>query len=140
MFDNNFAPNPFLPYPNDSNDGGIGIFLNGKKLTFDVEPRIVNNRIVVPLRAIFEAFGATVEFNYAERTVTSKLEDKVVVLIIGDDSPSVNGQTVLIDQPAIIINNRTLAPLRFVAEAFGGTVEWNSATHVAEIHTNNNKP
>ncbi|MCL1842306.1 MAG: copper amine oxidase N-terminal domain-containing protein [Defluviitaleaceae bacterium] len=52
---------------------------------------------------------------------------------MGSLSPTVNGVVVPIDQSGVIVDGRTLAPLRFVAEAFGGTIEWNSETQTAII-------
>ena len=112
---------------------GIKVIIDGKAMTFEVPPRIVNDRILVPLRAIFEEMGADVEYDDETRTVTATKGDTVVVLTIGDASPTVNGVVVTIDQPGIVVDNRTLAPLRFVAEAFGGTVEWVDATKTATI-------
>jgi len=65
--------------------------------------------------------------------VTGTKDDTVVILKIGDTSPTINGIVVPIDQPAVIKENRTLAPLRFVAEAFGGTVDWEGSTQTAFI-------
>jgi hypothetical protein len=112
---------------------GINVILNGNPLSFDVQPQIVNGRTMVPLRAIFEAMGATIDWDGATQTVTATNGDTVVVLTVGDTSPTVNGQIVIIDQPGIIVGGRTLAPLRFIAEAFGGTVEWDNATQTAVI-------
>ena len=112
---------------------GIQVIIDGKVLAFDVQPQIVNGRTLVPLRAIFEEMGAEIEYDGATQTVTATKEDTVVVLTIGGTSPTINGVIVSIDQPGIIVDGRTLAPLRFVAEAFGGSVEWNGDTQTATI-------
>jgi alpha-tubulin suppressor-like RCC1 family protein len=113
--------------------GGISVLLNGSPMTFDVQPQLMNGRTMVPLRAIFEAMGAEIEWDGTTRTATATRGDTVVVLTIGSTSPTVNGQVVPIDQPGVIVDGRTLAPLRFVAEAFGGSVEWDGATRTATI-------
>jgi len=112
---------------------GVDVFLDEEMLSFDVPPRSINNRVMVPLRAIFEEFGATVSWNAATQTVTASKDDTLVVMTIGCTSPTVNGQVVRIDLPGVIINGHTLAPLRFIAEAFGGTVNWDGATRTASI-------
>ncbi|MCL2166688.1 MAG: copper amine oxidase N-terminal domain-containing protein, partial [Clostridiales bacterium] len=112
---------------------GIKVILNGKALVFDVPPQIVNGRTLVPLRGIFEEMGAAIEYDGATQTVTATKDGTVVILTIGDTSPAINGAVVPIDQPGIIVDGRTLAPLRFVAEAFGGSVEWNGDTQTATI-------
>jgi hypothetical protein len=112
---------------------GVKVLLDGNLMTFDVPPQIINNRTMVPLRAIFEAMGAKVDWVGETQTVTGTKDDTVVILKIGDTSPTINGIVVPIDQPAVIKENRTLAPLRFVAEAFGGTVDWEGSTQTASI-------
>jgi len=112
---------------------GVTVILDGEVMSFEVEPRIMNGRTMVPLRAIFEAMGATIEWDGVTQTVRATKGSTVVVLVIGDTRPTVNGEVVAIDQPGVIVNGRTLAPLRFVAEAFGGTVEWDGGTQTATI-------
>ena len=111
--------------------GEVSVEFNGEKLSFDVPAQIYNGRTLVPLRAIFEKMGA--EVDYEDGVATATKGDTVVVLTIGDSSPTIDGVVVPIDQPAIIVNERTLAPLRFVAEAFGGSVEWDPASSTASI-------
>jgi len=111
----------------------IKVLLDGRELQFDVPPQIFSGRTMVPLRVTFEEMGATVNYNDATKTITAKKADTVVVLTIGDTSPTINGQVVEISQPAIIIEGRTLVPLRFVAEAFGAEVVWSSATQTVTI-------
>jgi len=106
---------------------------NGEKLSFEVPAQNVNGRVLVPLRAIFEKMGATVDWNPDTETATAKKGDQVVILKINDTKPTVDGKVVEIDQPGVILNGRTLAPLRFVAEAFGGSVEWVSGSNTAFI-------
>ena len=109
--------------------------MDGKTLSFDVPPQVVNSRTLVPLREIFEKMGASIEWDGDTRTVTATKGGTVVVLAIGSNSPTINGQAVTIDQPGIIVDGRTLAPVRFVAEAFGGTVSWDGDTRTASIKT-----
>ena len=113
----------------------IKVFLNGRSLRFDVPPQTVNGRTLVPLRGIFDELRASVFWNSSTRTVFARRDGVEVVLTIGDTAPTVNGRVVPIDQPGIIVDGRTLAPLRFVAEAFGATAGWDSATRTVHIST-----
>jgi len=88
---------------------------------------------MVPLRAIFEAMEASVSWDAQTQTVTGTRGNTVVTLTIGSTSPTVNNRTVTIDQPGVIIDGRTLVPLRFVGEAFGATVDWDSSTRLVTI-------
>src|SRR5665647_1433853 len=68
------------------------VILNGTKMQFEVDPTIENGRTLVPLRAIFEAMGASVEWNETTRTVTARRGSNTVVLPLGSTSPTVNGK------------------------------------------------
>ncbi len=105
------------------------VMLDGKPLMFtDAEPTIENGRTLVPLRAIFEAMGAEVFWNQNTNTATAIKGNTRVVLPIGSLQPTINGSVQQLDVPARIINGRTMAPLRFVGEAFGGNVRWDQGT------------
>ncbi len=102
----------------------IRVVLYGEEIVFDVPPQIINSRTMVPLRAIFEALGASVDWNGDTRTVTSVKDDVTVQLTIDDTTMYVNGTAVTLDTPACIVESRTLVPVRAVSEAFGILVEW----------------
>lgn len=102
--------------------------LDGRQLTFDVPPIIENGRTLVPLRAIFEAMGAKVVWDEANYTAKAAKGNTIVIIPIGSTTPTVNGKITQLDVPAKIVNGRTLAPLRFVGEAFGGQVNWDAKT------------
>ncbi len=110
----------------------IRVVLDGQMLQFDVPPVIENDRTLVPLRVIFEALGADVEWNGETQTVTAKRSDTEIKLIIGGEA-YVNGQAVELDVPAKIIEDRTLVPLRFVSEALGCQVDWDGVTRTVSI-------
>ncbi|HPT70582.1 MAG TPA: stalk domain-containing protein [Syntrophomonas sp.] len=109
------------------------IDINGQQLTFDVPPTIEDGCTLVPLRTIFEAMGATVGWDQDTRTATAVKDETTVVLQIGSTAPTINGQVKQLDVPAKIIDGRTLAPLRFVGEAFGCTVDWDQASQLISI-------
>jgi len=135
---------PTASAPSADVEKPIQVFLDGKELQFsDAVPIIQNGRTLVPLRTIFEAMGATVEWDEATRTVKASTATTTVVLPIGSLAPTVNGLVWNIDVPAQIINSRTLAPLRFVGEALGGLVAWDSTARRVDITSppkSNNPP
>ncbi len=90
------------------------------------EPVIVDGRTMVPLRAIFEAMGAEVNWNGDTSTVTAVRGDTEISLTIGSNEIYVNGEAKELDTPAQIINERTMVPVRAVAESFGCEVDWNN--------------
>ena len=113
----------------------ITVILDGRTLEFDVSPRLINGRTLVPLRVIFEELGATLNWDNSTQTITAVRNGTVVKLTVGDTSPTVNGKIVPIDQPAIAVNGRILVPLRFVAEAFDVKVGWDPAKWIVTITT-----
>ena len=88
---------------------------------------------MVPLRAIFEALGASVEWDDATKTVTSVKGDTTVKLTIGNAAITVNGEDKALDVPAQIVDSRTLVPVRAIAESFGCDVAWDDATKTVTI-------
>ncbi|MGQ9532609.1 MAG: copper amine oxidase N-terminal domain-containing protein [Desulfotomaculales bacterium] len=129
---------PATPQPGEQpatpSPGGITVLLNGQPLSFDQPPVIVNDRTLVPLRAIFEALGAEVNWDGATQTVTATRGDTVIILVIGSPVAFKNGQPVTLDQPALLMGGRTMVPVRFVSEAMGAEVNWNGATQTVSIY------
>ena len=111
----------------------IQVFVKGQKLSFDSQPVIQNSRTLVPLRAIFEALGATVQWDNASRTVTAQKDGHKIGLTIGKSQATVDGQTKTLDVPASIQNGRTLVPLRFIGEAFDNQVNYEKVDGIAVI-------
>jgi hypothetical protein len=110
------------------------VILNGQELVFNVPPVIEQGRTLVPLRVIFEALGANVNWDGRTRTVTATKDGTEIKLIIGGRAYK-NNQPVALDVPAKIVNGRTLVPLRFVSEALGAKVNWDAKTQVATIRS-----
>ena len=112
----------------------ITVTLNGEAIDFaDQAPEIVEGRTLVPLRAIFEALGASVEWDQATKTVTSSMDDVTIKLTIGDNTLYRNGEGVTLDVAAQILNGRTMVPARAIAEAYGVGVEWDAATRTVVL-------
>ncbi len=120
---------PDIPVISDGQ--GISIYVDGKKL--DQPVMLVNDRTLVPMRAIFEALGADVSWNDAEKTVTAKKDEIVIVLKIGSEKFFKNLENVPLDTPAVIQNDRTYIPLRAVSEALENNVDWNGETKTITI-------
>ena len=97
----------------------------------DYPPFIFNGRTMVPLRFIGESIGAVVDWDSVVRIVTITLEDssgskKILKLSPDSTLASLNGIAYEMDTPPVIRNDRVYVPIRFIMEAFGAKVEWNS--------------
>ena len=119
-------------------ENDIQVKLDGKTLSFDVPPQIINDRTMVPLRAIFEALGASVEWNQKTKTVTSTKGDTTIKLTIDSNTMYVNDNTVTLDSPACVVNDRTLVPVRAISEAYKTKVDWNGDTRTVVISSSDN--
>ncbi len=112
----------------DSVNSGIHVLYNGKRISFHSyaqNPEILEGRTLVPLRSIFEAMGADVEWDGATSTATAKRGNVTVNIQIGSSAIYKNGNAIPVDVPAQLINGRTMVPARVIAEAFGADVQWN---------------
>ncbi|NLT94778.1 MAG: DUF4430 domain-containing protein, partial [Clostridia bacterium] len=101
-------------------------FINGAKDWTDVPPTILNGRTMVPIRLIAEGLGAKVEWLEDSRMVAIKSGPKTLSFAIGQ---LVEGM----DTPAVILNLRTMVPLRYVSENLGARVLWFDDTKTIEI-------
>ena len=110
----------------------ITVMVDGKFVEFDVPPTVIDGRTLVPVRGIFEALGATVEWDQATKTASSKLGNISVSLTLGSNVMKKNDEEITLDVAATIIDGRTLVPARAIAEAYGCTVNWVNYTR--EVH------
>jgi len=113
----------------------IRVTVDGRELTMDVPPTVRNGRALVPMRAIFEALGARVSWEAQTKKITGTRGTTVITLYIGRTSAIVNGRTVPLDVPPLIINGRTLVPTRFIAENLGAQVVWDSSNRLVTIRS-----
>jgi uncharacterized protein YkwD len=121
----------------DENTSEIRVLIDNVAVEFYVPPQIVSGRTLVPMRAIFEALGATVDWDSATQTVTALTRwEQTVILTVGSTEISVDGSLSQMDIAPIIQNGRTLVPARFVAQALGYEVHWDSINSNVLINTN----
>lgn len=113
----------------------VTVFLDGKELEFDVPAQTINDRTMVPIRAIFENMGAIVEWDEATSSAICTKDSTVVKMTIDSKDMYINNQVKELDVAPVVINGRTLAPARYVAEAFGADVQWDAATQRVNIFT-----
>lgn len=114
-------------------DDGIKVKLNGALLAFDVPPQTIKDRTMVPMRKIFEALGATVEWDEQANTATAVKDDDTIVIAVDSMKMTKNGQEIALDVPARLINDRMLVPVRAVSEGLGATVAWDENTRQVDI-------
>ncbi len=116
----------------------IKITIDGVQLETQISAKIINDRTLVPMRAIFEAMGAKVEWDNSTRTVIGTKDNDKIKLQIGNPKANINGKEIILDTPAIIESDVTLVPVRFIAESIGADVGWDNETRTVIITTKNN--
>ena len=113
--------------------GAVDLYVDMNKIATDTPPMVVDGRTLVPVRAIFEAIGATVTWDDSTRTATGIRGDVVVSIQIDNTTAYVNGQPRILDVPAQIINGRTMVPARFISESMGCDVTWDQPTQTVGV-------
>lgn len=123
----------------------IEVKLNDKYIDFTdnegnrVDPTLINSRTMVPMRKIFETFGAEVEWDGATQKVTAKTNNKEISLQINNknamlkDIESDETKTITLDSEPVILDGRTMVPVRFIAESLDKQVGWDSENRVVVI-------
>lgn len=119
-------------FPCSAND--IGIYINGESQQFEPAAFISKNRTMVPMRAIFEKLGAELFWDDIKKEVTAKRNGNEIKLAIGDTLAHLNASEIILDAPAVIVNSRTMVPLRFVSESLGANVVWDAETRTVSIN------
>lgn len=113
------------------------IFVDGERVVFDdAEPLVVNDITYVPLRKVFEAIGAYVDWNGETNTIYATKRFNYLSLTLGDNFFYINGDQKELSQPIIAENGRTFVPLRVLSEAMGAKVKWNPDNGAIGITTN----
>lgn len=107
--------------------------INGVRKNLDVAPFTIQNRTMVPIRFISESLGATVDWNAEEQQITIQLNGDTMIIWLGKKTAIVNGRTVTLEVPAQLSQNRTVVPLRFVAENLKQKINYNSSTKTITI-------
>lgn len=119
----------------------VKVKVNGAEVKFpDAQPYIdpANKRTMIPIRFVSEELGSHVSWNQKTQVVSMmRAENQTlsIFLKIGENQANVNGVVKKFDAKAVLKNNRTFVPLRFVSETLGAKVEWNEAERTVAIST-----
>lgn len=117
----------------------VPVYLNNKAITFaanDAQPQIFQNRTYVPIRTTCDALGLTIDWNSKTETLTFTREGVTIAHTMRSKIVYINGVKQTFDTASINKNNRTLMPIRMLAESIGATVTWDNDTRSVHITTN----
>ncbi|WP_162551111.1 copper amine oxidase N-terminal domain-containing protein [Paenibacillus tepidiphilus] len=114
----------------------ITVSINGSNVAFPAgTPYLSNNSVLVPFRAVFEKLGLGVLWDAKSGTVTGSGNGLTITLTVGSSRATVNGIVKKLTVAPVSKAGTTYVPLRFIAEATGGTAVWNAAGRNVVIKT-----
>lgn len=114
---------------------GIGVVLDGESLELETQPVMIDDRVLVPMRAVFEAMGATVIWHGDVGSVEAVKGDISMMIGIDMKYMIVNKKQIQLDVPARLIGDYTMIPIRAVSEVFGCNVDWDESSQTVYIET-----
>ena len=109
----------------------VTIIINGTAIDKEPPARLVNGRVLIPLRKVFNALGADVV--YENKIITATRGERVVILSPNVNQASIDGQDVLLDVPPLLFDAATYVPLRLVAQALGDVVVYDAPTKTITV-------
>lgn len=116
----------------------VKIVIDGKIGTYNNTPISMNDRTLLPLKEILVNLGVQddnehIIWNADERSVTIKKDSKEIILKIGSDKATVNGEELVLDASPVIYKDKTYIPVKFVAQSLGKKVVWDGSSQCVLI-------
>lgn len=113
----------------------IIVTIDGKTIPFSSEPILKNNSVLVPMRQIFEALDAQVDWIASTKSILAKKGNVSIELKIGSKVAYKNGVSIQLVAAPQVFNGVTYVPPKFIAESLGCLVEWSKNTNTLAITT-----
>ena len=114
----------------------IYVYIDQERVEFDVNPIIKENRVLVPMRKIFETLDAQVTWHDETKSVYANKENIGIKLTIDSNLININGEEIIMDSSPILHKGTTLVPLRIISETYGFEVKWIPENKEVRIITN----
>lgn len=111
----------------------ISVYIDNKKIEFDVKPQIIDGRTMVPMRKIFEELDAIVQWFGKTQEIFATKGTINISMTINDSIMYKNGNGIILDVPPCIVDGRTLVPIRAVSSSLGAKVEWDGSKRAVYI-------
>lgn len=117
-----------------SAESDISISVNGELITPEQPPVVINERTLVPVRAVCEALGLNVDWKPKYQEIIISRGSDFVKLGIDYHTINVNDSLSYIDTAPTLVNGVTCVPIRYVVEPFGAAVDWNAETRTVVVY------
>ena len=116
---------------------GISVVVNGSPLVATAPAVMVNGTVMLPFRSVFNALGVSdsqITWNAAQKSIEVRTSDeRYVFLVVGNRGALVNDKMLTLPVAPFIQNGSTFVPVRFVSEALGAAVKWDSTSKTVFI-------
>lgn len=116
---------------------GYGLSIDGDLIMTEAAPINHQGSILVPMRDIFEGLGAQVAYDAGTRQITGQYGKVKIVMKLGAKEADRNGETLAMQQPPVLMDGRVYLPVRFIGEALGVKVSYNSQYRIVEVFSEN---
>jgi hypothetical protein len=104
------------------------VTLNGRPISFDVLPMVVEGIPFTPFRHLFEEAGGTVKWIHDSKTVEAEGEDTSLRFRVGEEFGILNGTQFLFERTPILQSGRTIVPLSFISSTLKMDVQYDPNT------------
>lgn len=113
----------------------IKILLDDTQIVLSSQPVVISGVTLVPISDILRPIGAEIGWNSTTQTATIKKDSTEIVIVIGQNYATVNGNKINLALPARLQSGRTMIPLRFVSESLGYNVQWDGVNRKIFVDT-----
>lgn len=114
----------------------LSIYLDGRKLSFAVQPKTMQGTTYLPVRALYEALGAEVHWDPQTRLVTATADGLVIKIDLTQGTITRNGSLLKLDAPApVVLNRQIYLPIRVVSATLDKTVTWEEQSRSIYLTT-----
>lgn len=111
------------------------MIVNSSIVPLDQKAVIVNGTVLIPLKNMFDALGATLEWDQSTKKITAYKGNTTVELTVDSTAARKQDKALTLQAKPIVINGYTMVPARFAAESFDAVVEWDSQSSTITITT-----
>jgi len=115
----------------------IRAIIDGRQIMFSVPPQLINGRLMVPMRTIFEEFGLNLHWDSATNTAKGTSNGMEISITIGSHQALVNGEEQTLDVPARILGGKTMIPLKFLSQNMNYRVVWIGSSNLILLSEDN---
>lgn len=114
----------------------VKIEIDGKAMVpKDMPAVIIDGRTMLPMRQIAQELGCEVNWNEAAKQIYVMRGSDIIVFTVDSKTGYENGKEFTMDVPATIVNDRTMLPVRALADALHLNIKWNDPNRIVSIQS-----